>query len=190
MKDNRWTVRCTEWQVRNGKRSKGRPKRKWRDDIQQWLGATWSRKAKGRQKWRDLAEGYLQHRRDTAQVQGTKIKSKYSITGTYEHFHTCNKSSIAYPIHYTKTNQVLQNDYPSKLQKNKTKMKQGDLHDAWKITAFLEPILEKIQSNNALVFKEYLEREIFFQNLILLTFFMQAYTLKIGQDLSKIRLFR
>ena len=46
MKDNRWTVRCTEWQVRDGRRSKGRPKRRWRDDIQQWLGATWSKKAK------------------------------------------------------------------------------------------------------------------------------------------------
>ena len=66
MKDNRWTVRCTEWQVRDGKRSKGRPKRRWRDDIQQWLGATWSRKARDRQKWRDLAEGYFQQWRDTA----------------------------------------------------------------------------------------------------------------------------
>ena len=35
MRDNRWTVRCTEWRVRDGKRSKGRPKRRWRDDIQQ-----------------------------------------------------------------------------------------------------------------------------------------------------------
>ena len=33
MKDNRRTVRCTEWQVRDGKRSKGRPKRRWRNDI-------------------------------------------------------------------------------------------------------------------------------------------------------------
>ena len=73
MKDNRWTIRCTEWQVRDGKRSRGRPKRRWRDDIQQWLGvgATWSRKAKDRQKWKDLAEGYFQQWRDTAQVQGT-----------------------------------------------------------------------------------------------------------------------
>ena len=28
MKDNRWTIRCTEWQVRDGKRSRGRPKRR------------------------------------------------------------------------------------------------------------------------------------------------------------------
>ena len=41
IKDNRWTVRCKEWKVRDGKRSKGRPKRRWRYDTQQWLGATW-----------------------------------------------------------------------------------------------------------------------------------------------------
>ena len=27
MNDNRWTVRCTEWQVRHGKRSRGRPRK-------------------------------------------------------------------------------------------------------------------------------------------------------------------
>ena len=64
MKDNRWTIRCTEWQVRNGRRSRGRPRRRWRDDLQQWQGATWSRTAKDRQQWRCLAEGYLLHWRD------------------------------------------------------------------------------------------------------------------------------
>ena len=40
MNDNRWTVRCTEWQVRHGKRSRGRPRRRWHDGIQHWQGAT------------------------------------------------------------------------------------------------------------------------------------------------------
>ena len=40
MKDNIWTVRCTEWQVRNGKRSRGRLRRRWHDDIQHLQGAT------------------------------------------------------------------------------------------------------------------------------------------------------
>ena len=31
--ENRWTVRCTEWQVRLGKRSRERPRRRWHDDI-------------------------------------------------------------------------------------------------------------------------------------------------------------
>ena len=66
MNDNRWTVRCTEWQVRKGKRSRGRPRRRWHDDIQHWQGATWSRKARDRQQWRELAEGYFQQWRDIA----------------------------------------------------------------------------------------------------------------------------
>ena len=33
MKENRWTKRCTEWQPRRGKRSRGRPSRGWQDDI-------------------------------------------------------------------------------------------------------------------------------------------------------------
>ena len=33
LKDNRWTKRCTEWQPRRGKRSRGRPSRRWQDDI-------------------------------------------------------------------------------------------------------------------------------------------------------------
>ena len=49
MNDKRWTVTCTEWQVRHGKRSRGRPRRRWHDDIQQWQGAIWSRKKRDRQ---------------------------------------------------------------------------------------------------------------------------------------------
>ena len=33
MKDNRWTKRCTEWQPRRGQRSRGRPRRRWQDDM-------------------------------------------------------------------------------------------------------------------------------------------------------------
>ena len=32
VKDNRWTIRVTEWQIK-GVRSVGRPKCRWRDDI-------------------------------------------------------------------------------------------------------------------------------------------------------------
>ena len=66
MNDNRWTIRTTEWQVRKGKRSQGRPKQRWSDDIVKWQGATWTRTAKDRTKWRNLAEGYFQQWRDTA----------------------------------------------------------------------------------------------------------------------------
>ena len=52
MKDNRWTKRCTEWQPRKGKRSRGRPSRRWQDDITEKEGTTWIRKATGRRQWK------------------------------------------------------------------------------------------------------------------------------------------
>ena len=66
MTDNRWTIRSTEWQVRDGKRSRGRPKRRWQDDIYKYQGASWTRAAKDRQRWKDLVEGYFQQWKDLA----------------------------------------------------------------------------------------------------------------------------
>ena len=59
LKDNRWTRRCTEWQPRRGKRSRGRPSRRWQDDITEKEGTTWIRKATDRQRWKTLMEGYI-----------------------------------------------------------------------------------------------------------------------------------
>ena len=53
-KDNRWTKRCTEWQPRRGKRSRGRPSRKWQDDITRKEGTTWNQKATDRGQWKTL----------------------------------------------------------------------------------------------------------------------------------------
>ena len=66
MQDDRWTIRTTEWQVRKGRRPRGRPKMRWKDDIMKWQGATWTRTAKDRKKWKELTEGYFQQWRDTA----------------------------------------------------------------------------------------------------------------------------
>ena len=59
VKDNRWTRRCTEWQPRRGKRSRGRPSRRWQDDITEKEGTTWIRKATDRRRWKTLMEGYI-----------------------------------------------------------------------------------------------------------------------------------
>ena len=40
MHDNRWTKRCTDWQPREGRRNRGRPARRWRDDIEVTAGKT------------------------------------------------------------------------------------------------------------------------------------------------------
>ena len=53
--------------VLNGKSDTGRdPEEDQEKDIQQWQRATWSRKARDRQQWRNLAEGYFQQWKDVA----------------------------------------------------------------------------------------------------------------------------
>ena len=64
--DNRWTKRCTEWQPRTGKRSRGRPPTRWRDDITKIGGTTWSRAAADRRGWKALSEGYILQWMDNA----------------------------------------------------------------------------------------------------------------------------
>ena len=65
MKDNRWTNRNTEWQIK-GVGSAGRPKRRWIDDIVGQQGSLWTRIAKDRESWTILAEGYFLQWKDTS----------------------------------------------------------------------------------------------------------------------------
>ena len=57
--DNRWIKRCTEWQPRRGKRSRGRPSRRWQDDKTRKEGTIWNRKATDRRQWKTLMVGYI-----------------------------------------------------------------------------------------------------------------------------------
>ena len=66
MDNNRWTKITTDWTPRDRKRSKGRPQRRWRDDIEECFGNTWSRTAKERPVWRKQTEGYIQQWMDIA----------------------------------------------------------------------------------------------------------------------------
>ena len=75
LEDNRWTKRCTEWQPRRGKRSRGRPSRRWQDDITEKEGTTWIRKATDRRQWKTLMEGYILQWMDKAKVKMMKMKS-------------------------------------------------------------------------------------------------------------------
>ena len=60
MKDNKWTKLCAEWQPSRGNRSRGRPSRKWQNNITRKEGSTtWNRKAADRRKWRTLMDGYI-----------------------------------------------------------------------------------------------------------------------------------
>ena len=44
----------SEWTPRDGKRLRGRPKRRWRDDIEEAVGSQWMRTAQDRSAWRKL----------------------------------------------------------------------------------------------------------------------------------------
>ena len=56
MKDDRWTIRSPERQIK-GARSVGRPKCGWKDDIVGQQGAVWTRIAKDRERWTDDSVG-------------------------------------------------------------------------------------------------------------------------------------
>ena len=66
LQDNRWTRRTTEWTPRQGKRARGRPPGRWRDDLEQHFGKTWTRTAQERAKWKRQTEGYIRHWMDIA----------------------------------------------------------------------------------------------------------------------------
>ena len=68
MKDNRLTIRSTEWQT-EGVRSAERPTRRWRDDIVGQQGAVWMRIAKDRKRWKTLAEGYFLQWKNTPRIE-------------------------------------------------------------------------------------------------------------------------
>ena len=57
--DNRWTKRCTNWRP-TGKRSRGRPSRRWEDDIQEKMGDDWREVTNNRDEWRVATEGIIQ----------------------------------------------------------------------------------------------------------------------------------
>ncbi|GFN78979.1 endonuclease-reverse transcriptase [Plakobranchus ocellatus] len=52
-------VHLSESRLRIGKRSRGRQARRWRDDIVNTKGNTWSRDARDRDEWKRDAEGYI-----------------------------------------------------------------------------------------------------------------------------------
>ena len=61
MTDNRWTSRSTFWTPRGHKRNRGRPKTRWRDDLDQHQ-RQWHRTAQNRNLWNDLGKAYVQQR--------------------------------------------------------------------------------------------------------------------------------
>ena len=64
-RDNRWTIRITEWIPHGNKRPRGRPRTRWCDDLIQYVGPTWSHIARDRKLWQACREGFLLRERET-----------------------------------------------------------------------------------------------------------------------------
>ena len=59
-KDDRWTLKTTKWPGPAGKRRKGRPYKRWADDIIETAGTDWMQAACNRDKWKAMEEAYTQ----------------------------------------------------------------------------------------------------------------------------------
>ena len=69
IQDNRWTMRITTWKPYERKRPRGRPARRWRDELNDyWKGTIWQRIAQDRQMWKQHVEAFAQPR-DTVAAQ-------------------------------------------------------------------------------------------------------------------------
>ena len=63
IRDNQWTPRITTWKSYERKRSRGRPARRWREELYDfWKGTIWQCIAQDRQTWKQHAEVFAQPR--------------------------------------------------------------------------------------------------------------------------------
>ena len=58
-KDKRWTLEILQWIPRDRKRPKGRPKRRWKDDLVAQLGENWPQRSQDRSLWRNTEEAFI-----------------------------------------------------------------------------------------------------------------------------------
>ena len=56
--DNRWSLRVTDWIPREGKRSRGRQKVRWADEIKKFAGTAWPQLVHDRGCWRSMGEAF------------------------------------------------------------------------------------------------------------------------------------
>ena len=59
-KNEKWTKKILEWYPRNGKRCKGRPTKRWEDDLKRVAGPEWTRIARDRDRWKSLEEAFVE----------------------------------------------------------------------------------------------------------------------------------
>lgn len=63
--EERWAKRIAVWRPRTTKRSRGRPQKRWIDDVKEVASKNWTKTAQNREDWRTLRETYVQKWTDT-----------------------------------------------------------------------------------------------------------------------------
>lgn len=56
--NERWEKLVTEWRPYEGRRKRGRPKTRWRDELENRVGKLWHRETFDRAKWKRIGEAY------------------------------------------------------------------------------------------------------------------------------------
>ncbi|GBP88546.1 Retrovirus-related Pol polyprotein from type-2 retrotransposable element R2DM; Endonuclease [Eumeta japonica] len=59
-KNEKWTRIISEWYPRDGKKNKGRPIKRWEDDIKGVAGPEWTRIARDRDRWKSLEKAFVE----------------------------------------------------------------------------------------------------------------------------------
>ncbi|CAH2238257.1 jg11536 [Pararge aegeria aegeria] len=67
-RQEKWSKVVTNWYPRDRKRNRGRPYRRWEDDIKQTAGPNWRRVAHDRKQWRELEEAFADRQSETRDI--------------------------------------------------------------------------------------------------------------------------
>ena len=73
---DKWSKTITQWYPRDGKRKRGRPQKRWDDDIRQVAGTTWGRVAIERPEWKRSEEAFATWQTDTQKWNKKTIYEK------------------------------------------------------------------------------------------------------------------
>ncbi|KAJ8705946.1 hypothetical protein PYW07_010723 [Mythimna separata] len=60
MHPDRWAKIVTHWMPEGGRRRRGRPRRRWCDDLIVFAGQTWPEMAQDREMWKEKGEAFAQ----------------------------------------------------------------------------------------------------------------------------------
>ena len=70
---DKWSKKVTRWYPKEGKRKRGRPLKRWHDDISEVAGVTWNRVAQERTEWKRLKEAFADWQTDLHKMNKQQI---------------------------------------------------------------------------------------------------------------------